>query len=65
MGHGDVRLEWEPQQPGKGVGIARVQDVCLGLLGRCLVWERTLCVHGVCMYALTEICCTFLSMPYV
>lgn len=48
-----------------GVGIARVWDVCMGLLGLCLIWERTLCVHRVCMYSLTEVCCTFLSVPYV
>lgn len=49
----------------KGVGTAREQDACMGLLGLCLVWERTPGVHGVCMYALTEVCCVFLSVPYV
>lgn len=48
-----------------GVGIACVQDAYMGLLGLWLVWEFTLCVHGVCLYALTEVCCTFLSVPYV
>lgn len=37
----------------------------MGLLGLWLLWEFTLCVHGVCLYALTEVCCTFLSVPYV